>query len=132
MVWTDPEIARVGLSETQARAQGVAYEVTRYDLADLDRAIADGAERGFLKALTVPGRDRLLGVAIVGAHAGDMLAPFTLAMRARLGLKTILGTIHPYPGWGDAARALAAEWRRAHAPPGAARLSARVLARMRG
>ena len=132
VVWTDPEIARVGLNETEARAKGIAYEVTRYDLAELDRAIADGADRGFLKTLTVPGRDRLLGVTIVGARAGDMLAEFTLAMRAGLGLKTILSTIHPYPGWSDAARALAGEWRRAHTSARAVGVAARVFAWMRG
>jgi len=132
VVWTDPEIARVGLNETEARAKGIAYEVTRYDLAELDRAIADGADRGFLTALTVPGRDRLLGVTIVGARAGDMLAEFTLAMHAGLGLKTILAAIHPYPGWSDAARALAGEWRRAHTSARAVGVAGHVFAWMRG
>ena len=128
VVWTDPEIARVGLNEREA--QGMAYEVTRYDLADLDRALTEGAARGFLKALTVPGRDKLLGVAIVGPHAGDMLAEFTLAMKAGLGLKAIHDTIHPYPGWSDGARALAGEWRKAHTP--SLSWAARLFAWMRG
>jgi pyruvate/2-oxoglutarate dehydrogenase complex dihydrolipoamide dehydrogenase (E3) component len=132
VVWTDPEIARVGLNQSEARAKGIAFEVTRYDLAELDRAIADGADHGFLEALTVPGRDRLIGVTIVGARAGDMLAEVTLAMQAGLGLKAILNTIHPYPGWSDGARALAGEWRRAHAPQAATRIAARVFGRLRG
>ena len=117
--WTtfvDPEVARVGLSENEARAQGVACEVTRYSLADLDRAITDGAARGFVKVLTVPGRDRILGVTIVGEHAGDLLAEFVLAMKHGLGLNRILGTIHTYPTLSEANKYAAGEWRRAHAP----------------
>ena len=132
VIYTDPEIARVGLNETEARERGVAYEITRYDLAELDRAIADGANEGFVKVLTVPGKDRILGVTIVGARAGDMLGEFTLAMRHGLGLNAILRTIHPYPGWTDAARATAGEWRRAHAPAWALALSARILRWLRG
>lgn len=117
VTYTDPEIARVGLNESEARAQGIASEVTRYELKELDRAIADGAEEGFIRVLTAPGRDRILGATIVGARAGDMLSEFTLAMRHGLGLKAIFATIHPYPGWSDAARATAGEWRRARTPP---------------
>lgn len=132
VVYTDPEIARVGLNETEARVQGIAYEITRYDLAELDRAITDDANEGFVKVLTVPGKDRILGVTIVGARAGDMLGEFTLAMRHGLGLNAILRTIHPYPGWTEAARATAGEWRRAHAPAWALALSARILQWLRG
>jgi pyruvate/2-oxoglutarate dehydrogenase complex dihydrolipoamide dehydrogenase (E3) component/uncharacterized membrane protein YdjX (TVP38/TMEM64 family) len=132
VIYTDPEIARVGLSETEARERGIAYEITRYDLAELDRAIADDANEGFVKVLTVPGRDRILGVTIVGARAGDMLGEVTLAMRHGLGLNAILRTIHPYPGWTDAARATASEWRRAHAPAWALGFSARILRWLRG
>lgn len=131
-IYTDPEIARVGLSETEARDRGIAYEVTRYDLAELDRAIADGANEGFIKVLTPPGKDRILGVTIVGARAGDMLGEFTLAMRHRLGLDAILRTIHPYPGWMEAAKATAGEWRRSHAPAWALSLSGRCLQWLRG
>jgi len=131
VVYTDPEIARVGLNEQEAHERGVAYEVTRYDLADVDRAILDGDDRGFIKVLTAPGKDRILGASIVGARAGDMLAEFTLAMRHGLGLKAIFGTIHPYPGWTDAARATAAEWRRSRAPLWALRLSERLFAWLR-
>ena len=131
-IYTDPEIARVGLNETEARERGVRYETTRYNLSELDRAIADGADRGFVKVLTRPGKDRILGVTIVGARAGEMLGEFTVAMRHGLGLGAILNTIHPYPGWNDAARAVAGQWRRAHAPQWALRLSGRVFAWLRG
>lgn len=132
VIYTDPEIARVGLSETEAREQGIAYEITRYDLAELDRAIADDANEGFVKVLTVPGKDRILGVTIAGARAGDMLGEFTLAMRHGLGLNAILRTIHPYPGWTEAARSTAGEWRRAHTPAWALAVSARTLQWLRG
>lgn len=114
--FTDPEVARVGLSENEAKTQGIAFEVTRYDLGDLDRAIADEAAHGFVKVLTVPGKDRILGVTIVGEHASDLLAEFVLAMKHGLGLNKILGTIHTYPTWSEANKYAAGEWKRAHAP----------------
>jgi pyruvate/2-oxoglutarate dehydrogenase complex dihydrolipoamide dehydrogenase (E3) component/uncharacterized membrane protein YdjX (TVP38/TMEM64 family) len=114
--FTDPEVARVGLSETEAREQGVAYEVTRYGIDDLDRAIADGTAHGFVKVLTVPGKDKILGVTIVGEHAGDLLAEYVLAMKHGLGLNKILGTIHTYPTLSEANKYAAGEWKRAHAP----------------
>jgi pyruvate/2-oxoglutarate dehydrogenase complex dihydrolipoamide dehydrogenase (E3) component/uncharacterized membrane protein YdjX (TVP38/TMEM64 family) len=114
--FTDPEVARVGLSETEAKEQGIAYEVTRYGIDDLDRAIADGTAHGFVKVLTVPGKDRILGVTIVGEHAGDLLAEYVLAMKHGLGLNKILGTIHTYPTLAEANKYVAGEWKRAHAP----------------
>ena len=114
--FTDPEVARVGLSENEANTQGIAFEVTRYDLGDLDRAIADEAAHGFVKVLTVPGKDRILGVTIVGEHASDLLAEFVLAMKHGLGLNKILGTIHTYPTWSEANKYAAGEWKRTHAP----------------
>ncbi|MGA0007954.1 MAG: dihydrolipoyl dehydrogenase family protein, partial [Burkholderiaceae bacterium] len=114
--FTDPEVARVGLSETEAREQGVAYEVTRYGMDDLDRAIADGTAHGFVKVLTVPGKDKILGVTIVGEHAGDLLAEYVLAMKYGLGLNKILGTIHTYPTLSEANKYAAGQWKRAHAP----------------
>lgn len=114
--FTDPEVARVGLSENEAKTQGIAFEVTRYDLGDLDRAIADEAAHGFVKVLTVPGKDRILGVTIVGKHASDLLAEFVLAMKHGLGLNKILGTIHTYPTWSEANKYAAGEWKRTHAP----------------
>lgn len=117
--WTtflDPEVARVGLNEQDAQAQGIEYEVTRYGLDDLDRAITDGAAQGFVKVLTTPGKDRILGVTIVGEHGGDLMAEFVLAMKHGLGLNKILGTIHAYPTWAEANKYAAGEWKRAHAP----------------
>ncbi len=115
--WTtfiDPEVARVGLNEQEAREQGIPFEVTRYGIDDLDRAIADGTAHGFVKVLTVPGKDTLLGVTIVGEHAGDLLAEFVLAMKHGLGLNKILSTIHTYPTLAEANKYVAGEWRRAH------------------
>jgi pyruvate/2-oxoglutarate dehydrogenase complex dihydrolipoamide dehydrogenase (E3) component/uncharacterized membrane protein YdjX (TVP38/TMEM64 family) len=112
----DPEVARVGLNEQEARAQGVAFEVTRYGIDDLDRAIADSAAEGWVKVLTVPGKDRILGVTIVGAHAGDLLSEYVLAMKHGLGLNKILGTIRTYPTMSEANKYAAGEWKRAHQP----------------
>ena len=114
--FTDPEVARVGLNEQDAREQGVAYEITRYDIDDLDRAIADGEAHGFVQVLTEPGRDRILGVTIVGYHAAELLAEFVLAMKHGIGLGKILGTIHVYPTLGESNRFLASEWRKARKP----------------
>jgi len=113
----DPEVARVGLNEQEAREMGIAHELARFDLAELDRAITDGAARGFVKVLTVPGRDRILGVTIVGEQAGDILAEFVLAMKHGLGLNKILGTIHTYPTLAEANKYAAGEWKRAHVNP---------------
>jgi pyruvate/2-oxoglutarate dehydrogenase complex dihydrolipoamide dehydrogenase (E3) component/uncharacterized membrane protein YdjX (TVP38/TMEM64 family) len=114
--FTDPEVARVGLNEKDADRLGVAYEVTNYDLQDLDRAIADGAAEGVVKVLTVPGKDKILGVTIVGQHAGDLLAEYVLAMRHGLGLNQILSTIHSYPTWAEANKFAAGEWKKNHKP----------------
>jgi pyruvate/2-oxoglutarate dehydrogenase complex dihydrolipoamide dehydrogenase (E3) component/uncharacterized membrane protein YdjX (TVP38/TMEM64 family) len=112
----DPEVARVGLNEQEARQQGIAHEVTRYGIDDLDRAIADSVDHGWIKVLTVPGKDRILGVTIVGEHAGDLLAEYVLAMKHRLGLNKILGTIHTYPTLAESNKYVAGEWKRAHQP----------------
>ena len=117
--WTtfiDPEVARVGLNEQEAQEKGVACDVTKYGIDDLDRAIADSEARGFVKVLTVPGKDRILGVTIVGTHAGDLLAEYVLAMRHGLGLNKILSTIHTYPTLSEANKYAAGEWKRAHQP----------------
>jgi pyruvate/2-oxoglutarate dehydrogenase complex dihydrolipoamide dehydrogenase (E3) component len=114
--FTDPEVARVGLSEHDARAQGIAHDVTRYDIDDLDRAIADGEAHGFIKVLTAPGKDRILGATIVGYHAAELLPEFVLAMKYGIGLGKILGTIHVYPTLGESNRFLASEWRKARKP----------------
>lgn len=114
VTYCSPEIARVGVTEAEAKAQGIAYEVTTYDFEELDRAIADHEAFGFIKVLTKEGSDKILGVTIVSTHAGDLLAEFTLAMRHKLGLNKILGTIHPYPTWSEANKYVAGNWKRNH------------------
>ena len=114
--FVEPEVARVGLNEQEAREKGIAFEVSRYDIDDLDRAIADSEAHGFIKVLTVPGKDRILGVTIVGAHAGDMIAEYVLAMKHSIGLNKILGTIHIYPTMAEANKYVAGVWKKAHAP----------------
>jgi len=114
--FVEPEVARVGLNETEAREKGIAYEVSRYDIDDLDRAIADSEAHGFIKVLTVPGKDRILGVTIVGEHAGDLIAEYVLAMKHGIGLNKILGTIHIYPTLAEANKYVAGVWKKAHAP----------------
>ncbi|VAW86901.1 COG0398: uncharacterized membrane protein / Mercuric ion reductase [hydrothermal vent metagenome] len=114
--FTDPEIARVGLNETEAKEKGIAYELTTYDIADLDRAIADEEAHGIIKVLTVPGKDKILGVTIVGEHSGDLIAEYVTAMKYGLGLNKILGTIHIYPTMAEANKYVAGNWKRAHAP----------------
>ena len=114
--FTDPEVARVGLNEKEATQQGIAYEVTTYGIDDLDRAIADSADHGLVKVLTVPGKDTILGVTIMGKGAGDLIPEFVLAMKYKLGLNKILGTIHIYPTMSEANKYAAGNWKRAHAP----------------
>lgn len=114
--FTEPEVARVGLNETDAKQQGIEYEVTRFGIDDLDRAIADSEAHGFIKVLTVPGKDKILGVTLVGEHAGDLIAEYVLAMKHGLGLNKILGTIHIYPTLAESNKYVAGEWKRAHAP----------------
>jgi pyruvate/2-oxoglutarate dehydrogenase complex dihydrolipoamide dehydrogenase (E3) component/uncharacterized membrane protein YdjX (TVP38/TMEM64 family) len=114
--FTDPEVARVGLNESEAMAKGISYEVTTYGIDDLDRAIADTEDRGLVKVLTVPGKDKILGVTISGAHAGELIAEFVLAMTHGLGLNKILGTIHVYPTMAEANKYVAGNWKKAHKP----------------
>ncbi|MEA3363806.1 MAG: FAD-dependent oxidoreductase [Thermodesulfobacteriota bacterium] len=114
--FTDAEVARVGLNETEAKEQGIPFEITRYGIDDLDRAIADSEDHGWVKILTKPGSDKILGVTIVGTHAGDLLAEYVLAMKYKLGLNKILGTIHTYPTLSEMNKYAAGEWKRAHAP----------------
>ncbi|HUH37628.1 MAG TPA: FAD-dependent oxidoreductase [Spongiibacteraceae bacterium] len=116
VTFTDPEVARVGINEQEAAEQGIAVDVTRYALAGLDRAITDGTTEGFVKVLTAPGRDRILGVTLVGEHAGELLAEFVLAMKHGIGLNKLLGIIHSYPTLAEANKYVAGEWKRAHAP----------------
>ncbi len=114
--FTDPEVARVGLNETEATAQGIPFEVTRYGIDDLDRAIADAEDHGWVKVLTKPGKDKILGVTIVGTHASDLIAEYILAMKTGTGLNTILGTIHIYPTLAEANKMTAGQWKKDHAP----------------
>ncbi len=114
--FAEPEIATVGLNETAAKEKGVEYEVTRYDIGGLDRALADDHARGFVKVLTQPGKDKILGATIVGANAGDLLAEFVMAMKHGLGLNKLLGTIHIYPTMAEANKNIAGVWKKAHAP----------------
>ncbi len=130
--FTEPEVARVGLSEDEAREGKIVVEVSRYNLAELDRAIADGADSGFVKVLTAPGKDQILGATIVGAHAAELLAEFVLAMKHGIGLKQILGTIHIYPTMSEANKYVAGNWKRAHAPQRVLAWAAKYFAWRRG
>jgi pyruvate/2-oxoglutarate dehydrogenase complex dihydrolipoamide dehydrogenase (E3) component/uncharacterized membrane protein YdjX (TVP38/TMEM64 family) len=114
--FTAPEVARVGLNERDALGRGVPFEVTRYGLDDLDRAIADSEDHGFVKVLTRPGSDKILGVTIVGYHAAELVNEFILAMRHGIGLNKILATIHIYPTLSEANKFAASEWRKARKP----------------
>jgi len=117
--WTtfiDPEIARVGINEREAAQQDIDVEVTRFEFAELDRAITESERKGFIKVFTPPGKDTILGVTVVGEHAGDLMAEFVLAMKHNLGLNKILGTIHAYPTWAEGAKYAAGSWKRANAP----------------
>jgi pyruvate/2-oxoglutarate dehydrogenase complex dihydrolipoamide dehydrogenase (E3) component/membrane protein DedA with SNARE-associated domain len=130
--FTEPEVARVGLNETEAKEKGIPYEVTTYGLDDLDRAIADGEAEGLVKVLTVPGKDRILGATIVGEHAGDLIIEYITAMKHGIGLNKILGTIHIYPTLVEANKYAAGSWKRAHAPQGLLKWVERYHAWMRG
>jgi pyruvate/2-oxoglutarate dehydrogenase complex dihydrolipoamide dehydrogenase (E3) component/uncharacterized membrane protein YdjX (TVP38/TMEM64 family) len=130
--FTEPEVARVGLNELEAKEKGVPYEVTTYHIDDLDRAIADSEAHGLVKVLTVPGKDKILGVTIAGEHAGDLIAEYILAMRHGIGLNKILGTIHIYPTLAEANKYVAGEWKRAHAPQWALNLLQKFHAWRRG
>jgi len=114
--FTDPEVARVGLNEQDAIEQNISYEVSRYDIDDLDRAIADGEAHGFIKVLTVPGKDKILGATIVGHHAGEIIVEYVTAMKHGLGLNKILSTIHIYPTLTETNKFVAGNWKRNHVP----------------
>ena len=116
--FTDPEVARVGLNEKEAKEKQVPYEVTTYAIDDLDRAIADSEDHGMVKVLTEPGKDRILGATIIGYHAGDLIAEYVLAMKHGLGLNKILSTIHIYPTMAEANKYAAGVWKKAHTPKG--------------
>lgn len=116
VTFTDPEIATVGLTEKEALEKGIPFELTRFPMDDLDRAIAESENQGFIKVLTVPGKDKILGATVVATHAGESFIELVTAMRHGIGLNKILGTIHPYPTFSEANKYAAGQWRRAHAP----------------
>jgi len=116
VVFTDPQIGRVGLNQRDAAEQGIEVEITQYELSDLDRAIADNDAQGFIQVLTVPGKDRILGATIVGPQAGELINEFVLAMKHNLGLNKLLGTIRSYPTLSEGNRFVAGEWKRKHVP----------------
>ena len=130
--FTDPEVARVGLNETEAKEKNVPYEVTTYGMDDLDRAIADEEAHGVVKVLTVPGKDRILGVTIAGEHAGDLIIEYIAAMRHGIGLNKILGTIHIYPTLAEANKYAAGVWKKAHTPKELLRWTEKFHTWMRG
>jgi pyruvate/2-oxoglutarate dehydrogenase complex dihydrolipoamide dehydrogenase (E3) component/uncharacterized membrane protein YdjX (TVP38/TMEM64 family) len=130
--FTDPEVARVGLNETEAAEKNLPHEVTRYGLDELDRAITDEAAHGFVKVLTVPGKDRVLGATIVGEHAAELITEFVTAMKHGIGLNKILGTIHIYPTFSEANKYVSGQWKRAHAPDRVLNWAQRYHAWMRG
>jgi dihydrolipoamide dehydrogenase len=130
--FTEPEVARVGLNETEAKEKGIPCEVTTYGIDDLDRAIADGEAHGLVKVLTVPGKDKILGATIVGEHAGDLIIEYIAAMRHGIGLNKILGTIHIYPTLAEANKYAAGNWKRAHVSPKTLEWLGRYHAWMRG
>jgi pyruvate/2-oxoglutarate dehydrogenase complex dihydrolipoamide dehydrogenase (E3) component len=132
VTYTDPEVAHVGLDEESAKTAGVDYEIVRYDLGHLDRAVTEGANRGFVKLLVAPGKDRLLGATIVAAGAGELIAEYVLAMKHGLGLNKILGTIHAYPTMAEANKYAAGEWKKAHKPEALLRWVERFHAWRRG
>jgi pyruvate/2-oxoglutarate dehydrogenase complex dihydrolipoamide dehydrogenase (E3) component len=115
--YTAPEVARVGLNELEAKEKNIAYEITTFDMKGQDRALTEESAYGVVKVLTVPGKDKILGVTIVGLHAGDILAEYVLAMKYNLGLNKILGTIHVYPTLAEANKSAAGNWRRNHVSP---------------
>jgi len=130
--YTDPEVARLGLNEMEAKAGGIEFEVTTYALDHLDRAICEGENRGFVKVLTGKGKGNILGVTIAGAHAGDIMAEFTLAKRKKMTLNDILNTVHSYPTFAEANRFVSGAWKRNHAPQGALRFLKKFHAWRRG
>jgi pyruvate/2-oxoglutarate dehydrogenase complex dihydrolipoamide dehydrogenase (E3) component/uncharacterized membrane protein YdjX (TVP38/TMEM64 family) len=132
VTFLDPEFARVGMNEQEAADAGTEYEVTRYDIEESDRAIAESETRGFVKVLTVPGKDTILGATIVGANAGELIAEYTLAMKQKIGLEKILGTVHAYPTLAEANKFAAGNWKRANKPEKLLGIAERYFAWRRG
>jgi dihydrolipoamide dehydrogenase len=114
--FTDPEVARVGLNELEAKQQNISYETNTFKLDELDRALTDGETEGFIKVLTAPGKDKILGATIVGDHAGELITEYITAMKNKTGMNKILGTIHIYPTLSEANKYAAGIWKKTHAP----------------
>jgi pyruvate/2-oxoglutarate dehydrogenase complex dihydrolipoamide dehydrogenase (E3) component len=130
--YTSPEVARVGLSEDEARKRGVPYDVWLQPLSEVDRAVVESEESGFAKVLTAHGSDRILGATIVAERAGDLLHEVVLAMKAGVGLKAISGTIHAYPTFAEVTRRVADRYQKSRLTPVARRTFAWLLRRARG
>lgn len=131
-VFTDPEIGRVGITAAEAEHQGIPYEVTRYGIDDLDRAMADSEDKGFVKIVTAKGSDKILGATVVGHHAGELITEYVTAMKHGMGLRKILNTIHIYPTLSEANRYAAGEWQKARISPLALRVAERFNRWRRG
>ena len=123
--FTEPEAARVGLSEAEAKQQGTDVEVVKYEMSELDRAVAESATAGFVKVLVTPGQDKILGASVVGERAGELIAVFALAMKQGIGLDKILGTVFAYPTFAEAIKSVAGERRKRHQPEKLLKLAAR-------
>jgi pyruvate/2-oxoglutarate dehydrogenase complex dihydrolipoamide dehydrogenase (E3) component len=132
VTYTAPELATVGLTQAEAEAQGLSFDITRYDLDDLDRAIAESEAHGFVKILTAKGSDRILGATIIGQNAGEILAEVTFAMKHNMGLRKILQTIHPYPTWAEANKYAAGQFGLARKPVGLLKWAERWFRWQRG
>jgi len=130
--FTSPEVARVGINETEAEASGIEYEIATYDVSDLDRALADEEAFGLVKVITPKGKDKILGVTIVADHAGDLISEYVLAMKHGLGLKKIMGTIHIYPTLAEMNKFAASEWAKSHKPEWALNIAEKYHEMRRG
>jgi pyruvate/2-oxoglutarate dehydrogenase complex dihydrolipoamide dehydrogenase (E3) component len=130
--YTDPEVAHVGLGEKEARKNGVAYDVFRVDLAEVDRAVCESEDdSGFAKILTRKGSDEILGATIVAPHAGDLIHEFVVAMNARIGLGKIAGMIHAYPTLAELARKAGDKYNKTRLTPRAKNVFAWLYRRAR-
>lgn len=124
--FTDPEVASVGLLESELKQAGKKFETTFFKLDEMDRALAEGEAKGFIKIMTKAGSDKILGVTICGAHAGELITEFITAMKNGFGLNQILATIHIYPSYSEANKYLAGQWKRKRAPQWALKILEKV------
>lgn len=130
--YTSPEVAHVGLCEKEAKAKGIAVDTFTQELAGVDRAVIDVQTQGFVRVHVRRGVDEILGATIVAAHAGDLISEITLAMRHKLGLRKIAGTIHPYPTQAEAIRKIGDAHNRTRLTPLVRRIVGQWLAWQRG